>query len=123
MSIKSMGLVWIAVDDFEEAIKYYTEVLGLELLERNDDFGWAELGGKDGGARLGISEACDMSPLEPGDNGVPSMTVDNLDKTLKRLSGKVELEGDICEVPGCVRMQLIRDPSGNLIHLVELLNK
>jgi predicted enzyme related to lactoylglutathione lyase len=119
MSVKSMDLVWITVDDFDEAIQYYTEVLGLEVADRNDDFGWAELVGKDGGARLGICEECDTSPVGPGENAVLTMSVDNLDKTLKQLSGKIELEGDICEVPGHVRMQLIRDPSGNLVHLVE----
>lgn len=123
MSIKSMDLSWIAVDDLDEAIKYYTEVLGLELMERSDEFGWAELRGTEGGSHLGLAQFSEMSPLEPGENAVVSMTVDNLDKTLKRLEGKIECEGDVCEVPGHVKMQLIRDVSGNLIHLVEVIGK
>ena len=45
---KSIDLVWITVSDFSRAVKFYTEVVGLQLLEKNDEWGWAELRGENG---------------------------------------------------------------------------
>ncbi len=56
MKLKSMDFVWIVVNDLEKAIKFYTETVGLKLMELHEEFGWAELEGNKGGARIGIAQ-------------------------------------------------------------------
>ena len=65
-----MNLVWIVVNDLKKAIEFYTETVGLKLMEQNDQFGWAELEGHNGGARLGIAQMCLKSEddVKPGQN-------------------------------------------------------
>jgi predicted enzyme related to lactoylglutathione lyase len=121
MSAKQMGLAWIPVQDFKKAIKFYTEVVGLKLVESNEEWGWAELEGKDGGIRLGIGQYREEeSPVKPGHNAVLTFTVQNVDAASKEMEKKgATLVGEVCEVPGHVRMQMIKDSEGNFIHIVE----
>jgi predicted enzyme related to lactoylglutathione lyase len=120
---KSFDLAWITVKNFEEAIKFYSEVLGLEQKDYAPEYKWAEFEGYAGGARLGICEICEDSPIEPGDNAVISFTVDDLDAACDFLGKKgTEFIGTVQEVPGHVKMQLIKDPSGNLIHICQVLH-
>lgn len=120
---KGFELAWITVKNFDEAVKFYTEVLGLEQKDYAPEYKWAEFEGKEGGARLGICEACEESPIKPGENAVVSFTVDNLDEACKFLKKQnVEFVGEVQEIPGHVRMQLIKDSSGNYIHICQLLS-
>lgn len=121
---KSFDLAWITVKNFDEAIKFYSEALGLEQKDFAPEYKWAEFAGYAGGARLGICEACQDNPIEAGDNAVISFTVDDLEAACVFLKKKgAEFIGTIQEVPGHVRMQLIKDPSGNLIHMCQVLHK
>jgi len=126
MHAKSIGLAWIVVKDIKKAVKFYTDVVGLKLIEMNEEFGWAELEGREGqGMRLGIaqqSEEC-PSPVNPGQNAVLTFTVDNIDKAIKDMQkqgasflGKVEV------VPGHVKLQTMKDTEGNVFQLVEVLS-
>lgn len=120
MTAKSMDLVWIVVKDFKEALKYYTEVLGLKLLSQSEEYNWAELRGPNGGSILGICSECDQSPIKAGQNAVVTFSVADIEKTKAELVSKgVKLIGETQTVPGHVIMQLIQDESGNLIHLCQ----
>lgn len=127
MKIKTMGLAWIPVNDFKKAITFYTEILGLKVLESNEEWGWAELAGHDGGSRIGISHhtetpAGNASPVKPGQNAVLSFDVANLEEAVAELQKKgVKLIGDIEVIPDHVKMQMVQDVDGNFIHLVEML--
>ncbi|MGE3954976.1 MAG: VOC family protein [Parachlamydiales bacterium] len=119
MSVKSLDLVWITVSDFAKGVAYYSDVLGMELLQRSDEMGWAELRGSSG-AMLGICRAQQDFPA--GVNAIMTFTVENLDKAMKELASKgVTFKGEIQEVPGHVKMQLCEDPDGNLYHICEML--
>ncbi len=119
---KSIDLVWITVSDFSRAVKFYTEVVGLELLEKNDEWGWAELRGETG-ARLGIAAACPQNQAVAGQNGVVSITVKDLEESKRDMSAKGATPlGDVCEVPGHVKMQLFKDADGNQFQIVQLLH-
>lgn len=120
---KEIGLVWISVKDLQKAVTFYTTVIGLKLLEISEEYGWAELEGHEGGARLGIAQYSeDGCPVKPGQNGVISYTVDHLENAIEELhkQGAVLL-GDLEEVPGHVKMQLVQDIDGNIFHIVEVL--
>ena len=122
MQVKEIGLCWIVVKDINEAVKFYTEVVGLKLMELHEDYGWAELEGYEGGSRLGIAQANPVDGMVPGQNAVVTFTVANIEKSkseIERKGGKCE--GDIIEVPGHVKMQTVMDADGNRFQLCQLL--
>lgn len=122
MSIQSIDLVWIVVKDLKSAIMFYQETLGLKLLELHEQYGWAELAGQDGGARLGIAQKSDMETIQPGQNAVMTLKVPNLAQAIKEYSQKkVKMVGTVLEVPGQVKLQMAMDADGNHFQLVEVL--
>jgi predicted enzyme related to lactoylglutathione lyase len=122
MPIQSIDLAWIVVKDLKSAVKFYTEVVGLKLNELHEQYGWAELSGHDGGARLGIAQKCDNEPLQPGQNAVVTLKVASITQSIAELSQKnVKMIGDILEVPGQVKLQTAIDQDGNHFQLVEVL--
>lgn len=124
MAIKRSDLAWIVVSNFEESIKYYTDVLGLKLIEKSPEYGWAELGGPDGGSILGISQESAENSMRAGANAVMTFTVDNLEETKKELAGKsVQFIGEMIEIPETVKMQTFADKDGNTFQLCEMLLK
>jgi predicted enzyme related to lactoylglutathione lyase len=125
MSLKSIDLIWIVVNDLKQAIQFYTETLGLKLMEMNEQFGWAELEGHCGGARLGIAQTQLKSEdeMKPGQNAVMTFTVANLENTLAEVTKKgAQLLGSIQEIPGHVKMQMAQDSDGNRFQFVEVLH-
>ncbi len=120
MKTKSCELSWIVVSDFAKAKKFYSEVLGLKTVCSEDEWGWAELEGHNGGSRIGLTKDNQHSPIRPGQNAVITLVVDNLEKAIDELkSKKVKLLGEIQEVPGHVKLQLLADDDGNYLQLVE----
>lgn len=126
MQTKSIGLVWITVKDLNQAVKFYTEVVGLKLLEHSEEWKWAELGGYgEEGGRLGIAQANQngKDPVEPGQNAAMTFTVDSLDDAIDHLKKQgALLEGEVEEIPGHVKMQGLRDLAGNFIQMIELIS-
>lgn len=121
MKAKGISLVWIVVKNLDEAIAFYTEIVGLKLEEKSEEFGWAELKGEEG-AYLGLAQASDESGLSPGTNAIFTLDVDSLDEAKKKYEADgVTMIGDVCEVPGHVRLQLCKDRDGNAFQLVETL--
>jgi len=122
MSIQGIHLSWIVVQNLKEAIRFYTDTVGLQLMEEHPDFGWAELEGPSG-SRLGIAEESPRSEIKAGSNAVLTITVDHLETTLKEFikkGGKVE--GEPMEVPGHVKIQSFRDRDNNLLQFVQVLS-
>lgn len=126
MSNRSIDLVWIVVRDFKQALKFYTETVGLQLMECQEHYGWAELQGASG-MRLGISQESpgseEHSFVGPGENAVVTLTVDNIEETTASMKKKgVVCVGKLQEVPGHVKMQLMRDPDGNHFQMVQMIH-
>ena len=122
MDVKGIHLSWIVVSNIESAIKFYTETVGLTLMEFSKEYGWAELMGKDG-ARLGIAQHNSSSEVAIGGNAVVTISVADIEKAkLGFLAKNVQLIGDIIEVPGHVKMQTFKDTDGNTFQLCQLLS-
>ena len=123
MKCQSIDLVWITVKDFKKALKFYTEVAGLKVAQANEEWGWAELEGHAGkGMRLGIAQhrPDQKEGVQPGQNGVVTLTVDNIDQARQDLAKQgAKLVGDVLEVPGHVKMQTVQDNDGNTFQIVE----
>ncbi len=123
MRIKNIGLSWIVVKNFKAAVKYYTEIVGLKLMEINEQFGWAELQGDEGGARLGIAQEAPHEKVKAGQNAVVTFTVDDLEKMKSEMVKKgAHCEGDVLEIEGHVKMQTVIDSDGNRFQICELLH-
>ena len=117
--MKGTHLSWIVVSDFAKAKKFFTETLGLKAMNVADEFGWMELQGPEG-ALIGVSTHNQYSAIKPGQHAVITLSVDNIELATKELSEKgVKIIGDVCEVPGHVKLQLFADPDGNLFQLVQ----
>lgn len=123
MKVKEIGLSWIVVKNFKEAVKYYTDVVGLKLMEMNEEYGWAELEGYEGGSRLGIAQENPAESVKPGQNAIITFTVSDLEKTKEEMIKKGgKCEGSVLEVPGHVKMQTMMDNDGNRFQICELLH-
>ena len=117
----SINLIWIVVNDLKKAIKFYSDNMGLQVMNASEEYGWAEMKGENG-CRLGIAEHKSGMPLSPGQNAVVTLTVEDLHKAKDTMMKKgVVCIGEIQEVPGHVRLQLVRDLDGNHLQLVQML--
>ncbi len=125
MKPRGMHLSWIVVTDIKAAIKFYKEVVGLELAEYHEQYGWAELtaGGEDG-MRLGIAQHCQEKGMKAGANAIVTVTVDDIASAREDLQKKGAcLIGEVVEVPGEVKMQTFCDSDGNTLQICQLLRK
>lgn len=123
MSVKEIGLCWIVVKDIKASIKYYTEVVGLKLKEFHEEFGWAELAGSHGGSRLGIAQESPEEAIKAGRNAVMTFTVPNLDTVKQEMVKKgAKCLGDVCVVPGHIKMQTMEDLDGNCFQICEVIH-
>lgn len=121
--VKEIGLSWIVVKDLEAAVHYYTEVVGLNLLEFDEQYGWAELQGEDGGAVLGIARENPEEAMPAGQNAVITFTVDDIEEARAQMLEKgARCEGDILEIRGHIKMQTVIDDDGNRFQLCEVLH-
>ena len=112
--MQSLGVhhVSVNVHDVEEAIAFYTEVLGLTVRSDRPDFGF-------GGAWLDIGDA-QVHLIEaavPDDRGQHfAVRVGDLDAAVAELRARGVEVGDPTPV-GTSRQAFLHDPSGNLIEL------
>lgn len=108
---------WFNVRDFEEAKKFYGNVLGLNKTFEMQQ--WAEFAGAEGEAAIGIAG----NPLAGKEQGATIvLRVDDIERERKRLqAGGVQFDGAIEEIPGAVKLAAFRDPSGNRLQLCQVL--
>lgn len=113
-------VVRIFVTDWERAISFYLEKLGMKAAFRDDEMGWAQL--DTGDAQLGLER------VAPGDEegrgyvgrfvGV-SLSVSEIDAVYKELSSRgVEFLGPPERQPWGGILAHLRDPDGNVLTLL-----
>jgi catechol 2,3-dioxygenase-like lactoylglutathione lyase family enzyme len=106
--------VFYYVTDFERALTFYTEVLGLPLKHR---FGnqWAEVDA--GPITIGLHPTEDGDAIEPG-GGTVSFTVDDIEECVAALQSKGATVSEI-KNPRRGKFAMITDPDGNKLHVIE----
>ena len=115
------GNATLYVSDFEGAVRFYTQVLGLKLKFRAENH-WAEVqAGKT--LVVGIHPATPHAP-KPGTQGSIQigLNVDGpLEHVMKTLAGRgVKFEGPLIDDPNSgMRFAFLRDPEGTGIYLWE----
>jgi lincosamide nucleotidyltransferase A/C/D/E len=115
-----IAVVRVFVHDWERAVDFYTNAVGMTLLVRKDDFGWAEL--EAGSCSLAV-ERLDRDDEEAGDLvgrfvGI-SLRVPDIEETHARLVERgVEFLSPPVKQPWGGVLAHLRDPEGNVITLL-----
>jgi predicted enzyme related to lactoylglutathione lyase len=107
--------------DLDEAVAFYRDVVGLELVDRRGD-GWAEF--EAGPVRFALHGAGVAGIQEVPVSGTIVLRVDDLDaaRWTLRERGATFDEAD-AEVTGFARFATFRDPDGNPIQIIEYLRE
>jgi predicted enzyme related to lactoylglutathione lyase len=103
----------IQVQDMDESIKFYQDVLGFKMLYRVDEIAWCELATEIKGVNIGLSQVEKPAKL----SGTKlTFGVHNVDQTRKMLEQKkVRFDGPTIEIPGMVKLATFFDPTGNAL--------
>jgi predicted enzyme related to lactoylglutathione lyase len=111
LMIKGVSAVWLPVGDMDRAVRFYGDVLGLEVTERDGD--WSEIDVD------GLSIGLNASESPSGDGGalIAFGADGSLEDEVERLKGSgVEFSGEISEHPWG-RIVPFKDPDGNDLQL------
>ncbi|MGC4117659.1 MAG: VOC family protein [Myxococcales bacterium] len=110
----SPATVAVVVKDLKAARKFYTQKLGLKVL---DDMGhWLTVGADKNGMRLHL---CEMKPLEKGNTGILFMVDTKIDKAYTALKKKgIKFTVVPTEREWGVECRFV-DPDGNEFFLME----
>jgi predicted enzyme related to lactoylglutathione lyase len=115
MNLGPIDHVYYWVSDMDRAVKFYEDVLGLELRQRNGPT-WAEFDG--GSVTLAIHQAVEGWPAQPGGATAVFKTAD-LDTARSELEGRGVEFGHAGEVGEWARYATFKDPDGNTLQLIE----
>ena len=113
MQFKGVHHVSVNVTDASESKRFYTEVLGLDLLDRPDfPFGGAWLA--TGDQQIHLIEVDEFVAPE-GQHF--ALHVDDLDAAISELEAHGVAASPPSEIEGVCRQSFFTDPTGNLIEL------
>jgi catechol 2,3-dioxygenase-like lactoylglutathione lyase family enzyme len=113
--VNRLDLVFYWVSEMDRAVAFYRDVLGLELLRREDG-SWAEF--DSGGRRFALHAVGEGQSVTAG-GATAVFSVEDLDRASAELSSRgvpVAHEG---QVEGYARFASFLDPDGNTFQLIE----
>ncbi len=106
----------LSVRDRHASAKWYSEMLGFELLHHIDDAGWSELKTNTGGVTLGLGEQAEPTP----GNAVPVFGISDIATARKDLEkAGVKFDGETIVYEGMVATATFYDPDGNALMLAQ----
>lgn len=109
-----IGYVNIFVSDFSRAVDFFSETLGLNLVMREDNFGYASFDG--GNISFAIAETDDSSLV--GKHTGIGFIVDDIDKAYDEMKAKgVAFDMPPTKQPWGGTLALFKDPEGNVFYL------
>jgi len=111
-------VISVGVSDFERAIEWYKDVLGLELVYKLDKYGWCEMATPTKHVTIWLGQTAEVKP----GSTTPTFGVLDIDAARKYLESKdVRFDGDTYEIEGIVRLCMFYDPDGNSYMLAQSL--
>ncbi len=114
MSDFRIGYVNVFVNDFDRAIEFYQNQLGLELLTREDEFGYASF--ESGPISFAIARTEDDEMV--GRHTGIGFIVADIEATYAQLSEQgVEFSMPPTKQPWGGTLALMKDPDGNVFYL------
>lgn len=120
-TIKGLKYSIVMARDYKKMKTWYSESLGLEIADKDDDGGWVTFRFPDGGSELAIHTIPSTVPDTAGKTAiVPCMEVSDIHEAVKELKGRgVEFVRDVHEATGNVLLANFTDPEGNLLQLYQ----
>jgi predicted enzyme related to lactoylglutathione lyase len=110
--------VWYNVHDLERTLVFYTEKLGLKVLNHDAGKGQARLATNTKDCFIGFSEAQELVPSTTS----TTFEVENIEQAMQTLQHKgVLFNGGIRTIPGLVKLAAFKDPDGHDLMLSEKL--
>ena len=103
--------------DLERSLAWYETTLGMTLLYKVDDLGWAELQSPVARVNVGLSEV-----ETPSVRGGATLTfgVVDIESGRQALEAKgVAFDGEVVVYPGMVKLSTFYDPDGNKLMLYQ----
>lgn len=115
---KNLNVVYYYVTDWEQAKKFYAEVLEWPVAWAADEDGWLEYGCENE-AHLAINRWDGPGPVPPRNGGATAtLTVEDAHKATEALRAKGVKCDDVVVIPGVVTLGGFYDPEGNRIRFV-----
>ena len=112
--------VSMPVSDLDQAIDWYTSVLGFELDYRMDELGWCEMKSSVDRVTVGLSA---VETPNPG-GATPTFGVTDIEAAKSALEARnVRIDGDIMTIEGMVRLLSFYDPDGNALMFYQDVSK
>jgi catechol 2,3-dioxygenase-like lactoylglutathione lyase family enzyme len=117
VGIGPLDAITIQVRDWEAAVSWYTDVLGLTVVAREDDHRFCML--QTGGAMLALASDHPEHARSSAENRIaPGFRVDDLETTLAALSAAgVRIDPELDGGDEGYRLARIWDMEGNRLHL------
>ena len=113
-------VISVNVSNFDNAVEWYREALGFEVVYKLDQYGWAELRTPWGGVFVGLGQS---EELKRGGT-VPTFGVKDIAAARAHLESLgTKFDGDTHEIEGMVKLATFYDPDGNAWMLAESLNR
>ena len=113
--VHGVSVVWLPVTDMGRAVRFYSETLGLEVQDQQDE--WSQL--KVGGLQVGLNARDEESPGGDGGAVLAFQPDGGIDAAVEELEGNgVEFAGGISDHPWG-RIATFKDPDGNDLQLYE----
>jgi lactoylglutathione lyase len=112
--------VRVFVTDWERALRFYTETLGIPVASRSDELGWAQLATGEGQLALERTAPDDDEAQDLVGRFVGvSLEVADIDATYETLVGRgVSFLGPPAKQPWGGVLAHLRDPDGNVVTLL-----
>ena len=105
----------VAKANWEQAKKWYGEILGWPVAWASDEAGWIEWG-KDNETHISINRWDGPEPVPAKTKGVIAvLSVDDAYKTAEWLRSKDVKCDDVVKIPGMVTYGTFYDPEGNAL--------
>jgi catechol 2,3-dioxygenase-like lactoylglutathione lyase family enzyme len=112
-------VISVGVSNFDDAVRWYGETLGFELVYRLDEYGWGEVQTPWNGVTLGLGQTEEVKPGGP----TPTFGVKDIEAARSSLESKgVRFDGDTYEISGMVKLCTWYDPDGNAFMFAQTLD-
>jgi catechol 2,3-dioxygenase-like lactoylglutathione lyase family enzyme len=115
--------VWLAsipVSNFEQAVEFYTQVLGLKLQLESQENKWAEVGPDEPSSKIAIYVPAKDDPRQPGGPSGVALETDSIFEFHRKLvDEEVVFKTKPEKRPWGGLMAVFFDPDGNEIEVVE----
>jgi catechol 2,3-dioxygenase-like lactoylglutathione lyase family enzyme len=109
--------MYLAVEDLDRAIGFYSAILLQQPVSRNPNYAAFAVGSN----RLGLMAAAGYAvPVQRGNSAVPTLKVDDLEAWHSRIEPLAQRTTDIID-KGAFRLFLFLDPDGNVVEVASVL--